>query len=204
MPVQNALQGRQFLITWSQVGDTPFDDIKAFLSAIPSREAFTLTEELHQDEGRHFHSYFVFDKRVKINPAVKFNFNDIHPNIKLVKGQVRGADAKRALDYTRKEGGVRKETVPEDYEFQCEGKGDVWADARDAENKEEALKIIAQGKPRDFIINRRNIDYALDAMFKPPVEAYVPAYPRDSFTRVPPILDDYVFTNFCKLSFSVY
>jgi len=63
-----------------------------------------------------------------------------------------------------------------------------------AGTRQEAEEAIKSQKPRDWIVNRRNIDYALDQMFKVQETPFI-GRPLESFV-VPDSLDEWLFGNF--------
>jgi len=94
------LQGKTFLLTYSQVKDA---ELKLFVDTLTERigssfplESFTATCELHKDGGRHFHVVLTTQKRINTTDAKLFDNLGIHPNVTVVRSP------KKALEYILK------------------------------------------------------------------------------------------------------
>jgi len=155
-------------------------------------EVLLTAEETHQDGGIHFHCYFAFDRRRNINPQRFFNFEDHHPNIEAVRQNKKGA--RPVIDYCTKED-TSPLLFPEDHIWPWL-KSSVWEQVANAANRKEALELIKANKPRDFIINRRQIDYSLDQLFPSPKVEYVSEFRN---WALPPQLVSWKQEHFGKL-----
>lgn len=137
----------------------------------------TPQRQQHCDGGQrseHWHALAHYSSKLRLGER-SFDFEGNHPNIKCV-GRKK-SDWDRVSQYCRKED-------PEPLEFgtpRFVGHS-VWSEVSKASSRIEAEKIISQEKPRDWIINRRNIDYALDKMFplQSDAQIYLPRYSSQS------------------------
>lgn len=107
--------------------------------------------------GRHWHCVAYFSSQLRLGPRA-FDFEGRHPNIRAV-GRKR-SDWDRVVAYCRKE-----DTDPLEWGTPRHDRKCVWSDAISASTRSEAEEILLREKPRDWVINRRNIDYSLDQMF---------------------------------------
>jgi hypothetical protein len=180
---------RHVLLTYSQVGEREKVDLVTFLQDRRYVHAFIVGEERHQDGGRHFHAYFVFSKRCDISTTF-FDWDGLHPNIESVRQQLKAA--KPVVDYVTKED-QSPILWPSHTTWPWSEEG-LWSRIAEADSRDEALALIRQHKPRDFVINRRNIDFALDAMF-PPTPPPTPVYALESFVQ-PPEFREWADANF--------
>lgn len=157
-----AFQGTSFLVTYPQSSLTK-DALAAFFTE-RSADYYLIGCEQHADGGSHYHCLVHFGTKQRLS-ARAFDCATEHPNIQTV-GR-RTADWERVVAYVSKEDesplvwGTPRHT------------SNVWVDIINATSRADALQLIAKEKPRDFVVNRRAIDYALDQMF--------PVLPTSSF-----------------------
>lgn len=191
------LKASAVFLTYSQVGDVPRDDLVAFLTGIPFVNGGIACLELHQDGGRHFHAWVDLKSQSTFTND-RFDLNGLHPNVIICPGHKKSDASQNRIEYCKKD----KDWVyfPDGYEPPSKKEADTtWQDVITAESREEALAIVATNRPRDAVINARQIDYFLEKKFGEKVVLYVPDFPRDSFTRVPPILDEWVMGSLGEL-----
>ncbi|KAK8483688.1 hypothetical protein V6N13_023938 [Hibiscus sabdariffa] len=72
---------------------------------------------------------------------------------------------------------------------------DAYAQAINSGCKEEALRIIKELVPRDYLCNYHNLSSNMDIIFKPVERVFEPPYQRSSFNNVPTMLTDWVVEN---------
>lgn len=188
------LKASAVFLTYSQVGDASRDDLVEFFIGIPFVTGGIACVELHEDGGRHFHAWLDLKSQSTFTPT-RFDFNQLHPNVIITPGNKKSDACQNRIKYCQKDGDFV--TFPNGYELPSKTVADTtWLDVINAESREDALALLATNKPRDAVINARQIDYFLDKKFGEKIKVYEPAFLRDSFTRVPEILDEYVFANF--------
>jgi hypothetical protein len=94
------LQGKVFLLSYSQVGDTELvllvDTLVNKIKSSFPLESYTGTCELHKDGGRHFHVVLTMKKRINTTDSKIFDSLGLHPNIAVVRSP------KKALEYILK------------------------------------------------------------------------------------------------------
>nr|QBO66550.1 replication associated protein [Papaya leaf crumple virus] len=137
-----------------------------------------ICRELHENGEPHFHVLIQFEGKYKcqnnrffdlVSPTRSAHF---HPNI-------QGAKCRSGVkSYIQKDG----DTI--DWgEFQIDGRfasggqqtaSDASAKALNAGSKSEALRIIRELAPEDYILQYHNLKNNLDRIWTPPVEVYVP------------------------------
>lgn len=95
------LQGKSFLLTYSQVKDTNLEsfsqDLIKKLNSSFDVDSLTVTCEFHQDKGRHFHAVVSFKKRIHTRDPKLFDIKEFHPNIGIAR------TPKKALEYILKD-----------------------------------------------------------------------------------------------------
>lgn len=195
-----SLKAGAVFLTFSQVENRERSNLITFLSSIPFVLGGIVCTERHQDGGKHFHAYLDLKPGSRFENT-RFDFDNVHPNVVCIKGAKTLPAHTNRITYVKKDGDF--ELFPEGYEFKSE-KRDIWKEVRLAETRGAALTLIAENKPRDYIINRRQIDYALDAMFPTQRSEYIPDFNRSSFNNVPEILNDFVLENFGRSNFSQF
>lgn len=157
------LQAKTFFLTYPQTSfnfDNDYHQYLEFLQRIGSTSFTCIGIEKHADGTPHFHVLVDYCSKQRITKR-SFDWKDRHPNIKCV-GKTK-ADYNRVLSYVRKEKEFKEEGCPK-----FTSKESVWSKVANAKDEGEALSIIKREQPRDFILNRRNIDYSLSKLFATP------------------------------------
>lgn len=174
-------QGTSFLLTYPQDAfdlDSDFDTAREFFGSLAQLKYLRIGVERHESGEPHWHALVLFAVKLRAG-ARAFDFRGRHPNVQTV--------GRRVLDWQRCHAYVAKDGEYRDFGDQRHSKESVWAEVVQADDRETALKLIAAAAPRDFIIHRRNVDYALEALF--PVRPCSSFQPRDpSSFRVPDAL----------------
>lgn len=199
------LSASAVFLTYSQVGDRDRGALIEFLQGINFVQGGIACTELHADQGRHFHVYLSLNTSSRFTNA-RFDWDDLHPNVICISGNKKSVPHKNRIQYIKKDGDFV--VFPDGFDLPGDvNETSVWTRVVGAESREDALAMLMEEKPRDAVINARQIDYFLDKKFGEKVTAYVPDFPRDSFTRVPAILDEWVMGSLGELfssSFSLY
>lgn len=147
-------QGTSFLLTYPQ---TTFDDYRRFLDflgQLGSIKYLLVAREQHQSGDSHQHAVVLFDTKRRLGERA-FDFEGRHPNIRPVGRKIE--DWNRCVEYCRKE-----DVAPFEYGTPRHSSESVWAIVAEAPTREEALAIVKKERPRDYVLNRRNLDYSLD------------------------------------------
>lgn len=150
-----SFRGTSFLVTYPQ-SLFDFDDLYTHFTSIAPVQYCRIGLETHEDGNPHLHAVVHFESKQQLG-ARRFDFRDRHPNVQTV-GRTR-QDWDRVVTYCGKEGNFRDWGVPRHHEKR------TWSQVIHAESRSEAQDVIREQWPRDWIINRRNIDYALDQMY---------------------------------------
>lgn len=117
-------------------------------------------QQQHSEGGprsKHWHVVAHYRSQLRLGERA-FDFEGDHPNIRTI-GR-RKTDWTKVIAYCRKEDSSPLEHGTPRFEGHS-----VWAEVAAASTRAEAEEIILRTKPRDWIINRRSIDYSLDKMF---------------------------------------
>nr|QTW20824.1 AC1 [Tomato leaf curl New Delhi virus] len=164
-----------------------------------SKKFIKICRELHEDGSPHIHVLIQFEGKFQcknnrffdlVSPSRSTHF---HPNI---QGAKSASDVKAYID---KDGDVLEWGV-----FQIDGRmarggeqtaDDAYAEAINAGSKIEALNILREKAPKDYVLQFHNLNSNLDRIFTPPIEAYVSPFSISSFDRVPADLVDWVSSN---------
>lgn len=157
-PMPAAFEGSSFLLTYPQ-SDFELNALQDFFKNLPDYKYSLISSEKHEDGSLHRHAIIYFRKRQRLNQSA-FDFLERHPNIKPV-GKKK-SDWDNCQKYVRKDGEFIEDGSPR-HEVS------VWSEIAVASSREEALRLLKAEKPRDFVLQQRNIDYYLDKVF--PVSA---------------------------------
>lgn len=171
-------QGTSFLLTYPQDAfnlDNDFDNAREFFGSLAQLKFIRIGVESHESGDPHWHALVLFAVKLRAG-ARAFDYRGKHPNVQSV--------GRRVIDWERCHAYVAKDGSYRDFGTPRHSSESVWTEVAQADNKDTALKLIATAAPRDFVIHRRNIDYALETLF--PVQPYSSFQPRDPSTfRVP-------------------
>ncbi|ADO20899.1 Rep [Tobacco leaf curl Pusa virus] len=158
-----------------------------------SAESFT------KNGSPHLHVLIQFEGKYKcqnnrffdlVSPTRSAHF---HPNI---QGAKSSSDVKSYMD---KDG----DTL-EWGEFQIDGRSarggqqsanDAYAKAINTGSKSEALSVIKELAPKDYVLQFHNLNANLDRIFAPPLEVFVSPFLSSSFDQVPEELECWVSEN---------
>nr|AHI17210.1 Replication-associated protein [Tomato yellow leaf curl virus] len=164
-----------------------------------NKKYIKVCRELHENGEPHLHVLIQFDGKFKcqnqrffdlVSPSRAAHF---HPNI---QGAKSSSDVKSYVD---KDG----DTV--DWgEFQIDGRSarggqqsanDAYAAALNSGSKSEALRIIKELIPKDYILQFHNLNSNLDRIFQEPPAPYISPFLSSSFNQVPDELEVWVSEN---------
>nr|UUV61474.1 C1 [Tomato mottle leaf curl virus] len=156
----------------------------------PTNKLFVrVSKELHEDGEPHLHVLIQFEGKLHcknnrffdlVSPTRSAHF---HPNI---QGAKSSSDVK---SYVEKDGDFIDHGV-----FQIDGRSarggqqsanDTYAKVLNAGSVMEALKILREEQPKDFVLQHHNIRSNLERIFLKAPEPWVPPFPLSSFTEVP-------------------
>jgi len=183
-PMPAAFEGSSFLLTYPQ-SDFSLSDFQTHLQSLPDYKYSLISSEKHADNSLHRHAVIYFSKRQRLSSSF-FDYLDRHPNVKPVGKKV--TDWTNCTTYVRKDGDFLEDGVPRH-------ERSVWSQVANAKSRNEALQLIREEKPRDFVLQRRNIDYFLDSVL--PVQE-TPSYIGRSIDEfiLPDSLQDWILESF--------
>nr|WOL23972.1 C1 [Tomato yellow leaf curl virus] len=164
-----------------------------------NKKYIKVCRELHENGEPHLHVLIQFEGKFKcqnqrffdlVSPSRAAHF---HPNI---QGAKSSSDVKSYVD---KDG----DTV--DWgEFQIDGRSarggqqsanNAYAAALNSGSKSEALRIIKELIPKDYILQFHNLNSNLDRIFQEPPAPYISPFLSSSFNQVPDELEVWVSEN---------
>lgn len=188
-----SFQGTSFFLTYSQdafdLADD-YDGFRNFLDTVGGGDGTTVFlrvgVERHDNGDPHWHALVLFASKRRLG-ARAFDYRECHPNVQPV-GRKK-SDWDRVATYVAKDGNYRDAGTP-----RHAGKS-VWSQVAAADSREDALELIRREAPRDYVVNRRNVDYGLDALFPMRPSMLFNPRPLESFC-VPGDLSEWVSANF--------
>ncbi|AAZ77640.1 replication-associated protein [Tomato leaf curl Uganda virus - [Iganga]] len=158
-----------------------------------------ICKELHQNGEPHLHALIQFEGKITVTNNRLFDCShpscstSFHPNI---QGAKSSSDVNSYLD---KDG----DTI-EWGEFQIDGRSarggqqsanDAYAKALNSGSKSEALRVLRELAPKDFVLQFHNLNSNLDRIFQEPPAPYVSPFLSSSFNQVPEELECWVSEN---------
>nr|WER78681.1 C1 [Tomato yellow leaf curl virus] len=158
-----------------------------------------LCRELHKNEEPHLHVLILFKGKYQCKNQRFFYLGSptTSPHFPLnIQGAKSSSDVKT---YMEKDGDFIDFGV-----FQVDGRSarggqqsanDAYAEAINSGCKSEALYILKEKAPKDYILQFHNLSSNLDRIFSPPLEVYVSPFLSSSFNQVPDELEEWVAEN---------
>ncbi|KAK8652865.1 hypothetical protein V6N13_126888 [Hibiscus sabdariffa] len=201
MPRRFEKCGVSYFLTWPKCSvpkESALEQIKAL--ALPTTIVYLrVCEEKHQDGSPHLHALVQFQEKYRCTNCRVFDLK--HPSTsRSFHGNVDTArSASDAKAYVEKDG-----VFCEWGTFKIDGRSartnhrsinDAYAQALNSGCKEEALRIIKELVPRDFLCNYHNLSSNMDRIFKPVERVFEPPFQRSSFNNVPNVLNEWVMDN---------
>nr|AGH27771.1 AC1 protein [Tomato yellow leaf curl virus] len=155
--------------------------------------------ELHENGEPHLHVLIQFEGKYQCKNQRFFDLvspnrsADFHPNIQAAKSST---DVKT---YVEKDGDFIDFGVFQINSRSARGgqqsANDAYAEALNSGSKSEALNILKEKAPKDYILQFHNLSSNLDMIFNPPLEVYISPFLSSSFNQVPDELDEWVAEN---------
>nr|ALB26152.1 replication associated protein [Okra enation leaf curl virus] len=200
-PKRFLINSKNYFLTYpkcSLTKEEALSQIKNFQTPT-SKKYIKICRELHENGEPHLHVLIQFEGKYKcqnqrffdlVSPSRSAHF---HPNI---QGAKSSSDVKSYID---KDG----DTL-EWGDFQIDGRSarggqqtanDAYAAALNAGSKSEALRVIKELAPKDYVLQFHNLNANLDRIFTPPVEVYVSPFSSSSFDQVPEELEEWAAKN---------
>nr|AHN96169.1 replication associated protein [Papaya leaf crumple virus] len=178
-PKRFQIYAKNFFLTYPKCSLTKEEALTQLqnLQTPVNKKYIKICRELHENGEPHLHVLIQFEGKYKcqnnrffdlVSPTRSAHF---HPNI---QGAKSSSDVK---SYMEKDG----DTL--DWgEFQIDGRSarggqqsanDAYAKAINTGSKSEALRVIRELAPKDYVLQFHNLNANLDRIFAPPMEVYV-------------------------------
>ncbi|ABY60978.1 replication-associated protein [Tomato leaf curl Ghana virus] len=200
-PRKFLINAKNYFLTYPQCSLTKEEALSLLqnLQTPTNKKYIKICRELHENGEPHLHALIQFEGKYKcqnnrffdlVSPTRSAHF---HPNI---QGAKSSSDVKSYID---KDG----DTL-EWGEFQIDGRSarggqqsanDAYAQALNAGSKAEALRIVKELAPKDFVLQFHNLNSNLDRIFQEPPAPYVSPFLSSSFNQVPEELEEWVSEN---------
>nr|AGN52707.1 Rep [Tomato leaf curl Sudan virus] len=192
---------KNYFLTYPQCSLTKEETLSQIknLDTPTNKKYIKICREIHENGEPHIHVLIQFEGKFKcqnqrffdlVSPSRAAHF---HPNI---QGAKSSSDVKSYID---KDG----DTI--DWgEFQIDGRSarggqqsanDAYAAALNSGSKSEALRIIKELAPKDYILQFHNLTNNLDRIFQEPPAPYISPFLSSSFNQVPEELEVWVSEN---------
>ncbi|ACM45549.1 replicase [Bhendi yellow vein Bhubhaneswar virus] len=200
-PKRFQINAKNYFLTYPKCSLTKEEALSQFLNLqTPTNKKFIrICRELHEDGTPHLHVLIQFEGKYKCQNNRFFDLTSpnrsahFHPNI---QGAKTSSDVKSYID---KDGDIL-----EWGQFQIDGRSarggqqtanDAYAAALNAGSKSEALRVIKELAPKDFVLQFHNLNANLDRIFQEPPAPYVSPFSSSSFNQVPEELEEWASEN---------
>nr|UYS88297.1 Replication associated protein [Tomato yellow leaf curl virus] len=203
MPVLNKfrINSKNYFLTYPKCSLTKEEALSQLqnLETPTNKKYIKICRELHENGEPHLHVLIQFEGKFNCKNQRLFDLVSpnrsahFHPNI---QGAKSSSDVKSYID---KDG----DTL-EWGEFQIDGRSarggqqsanDAYAAALNAGSKAEALRVIRELAPKDFVLQFHNLNSNLDRIFQEPPAPYISPFLSSSFNQVPEELEVWVSEN---------
>lgn len=143
---------------------------------------YVIAKENHEDGNIHFHAFAERTSRFQSRDQHVFDINNYHPNIQSPRSR------KDVIKYVTKDG----DYITSDGFVLNKTKRKYCDILKDSKTKEEFYSGLLEEYSRDFVLHNDNIVAFAEKHFKKD-DTYVPRYTE---FNVPPLLDEYMTTEF--------
>nr|AFB81519.1 replication associated protein [Cotton leaf curl Rajasthan virus] len=200
-PKRNGFYSKNYFITYPKCSLTKEEALSQLLNiqTPTSKKYIRICRELHEDGTPHLHVLIQFEGKFKcqnmrffdlVSPSRSAHF---HPNI---QGAKSSSDVK---SYIEKDGDIL------DWgQFQIDGRSarggqqtanDAYAAALKGGNKSEALRVIKELAPKDFVLQFHNLNENLERIFQGPPAPYGSLFSSSFFEQIQKKLEGGVAEN---------
>nr|ADB81087.1 AC1 [Tomato leaf curl Bangalore virus] len=190
-PNRFKINAKNYFLTYPKCSLTKEEALSQLinLQTTTSKKFIRICREGHEDGTPHLHVLIQFEGKFQCKNNRFFDLTSptrsahFHPNI---QGAKSSSDVK---SYMEKDGDVIDHGV-----FQvdgrsarggCQSANDAYAEAINAGSKAQAINILKEKAPRDFVLQFHNLNANLDRIFTPPLEVYISPFLSSSFDTVP-------------------
>nr|QEF51116.1 Rep [Tomato leaf curl Gujarat virus] len=200
-PNRFKINAKNYFLTYPKCSLTKEEALSQLLNlqTPTSKKFIRICRELHEDGTPHLHVLIQFEGKFQCKNNRFFDLTSptrsahFHPNI---QGAKSSSDVK---SYMEKDGDVVDHGV-----FQvdgrsarggCQSANDAYAEAINSGSKAQALNILREKAPKDFVLQFHNLNSNLDRIFTPPMDVYVSPFLSSSFDHVPEELEEWAAEN---------
>nr|AHN95445.1 replication-associated protein [Tomato yellow leaf curl virus-Oman]AHN95457.1 replication-associated protein [Tomato yellow leaf curl virus-Oman]CEJ95702.1 replication associated protein [Tomato yellow leaf curl virus] len=200
-PNRFKINAKNYFLTYPKCSLTKEEALSQLLNiqTPTSKKFIRICRELHEDGTPHLHVLIQFEGKFQCKNNRFFDLTSptrsahFHPNI---QGAKSSSDVKT---YMEKDGDILDHGV-----FQvdgrsvrggCQSANDAYAEAINAGSKAQALNILKEKAPRDFLLQFHNLNSNLDRIFQEPPAPYISPFLSSSFNQVPEELEVWVSEN---------
>nr|UIK24204.1 replication protein [Tomato yellow leaf curl virus] len=201
MPRLFKIYAKNYFLTYPNCSLSKEEALSQLLALnTPTNKKFIrVAHELHEDGSPHLHVLIQFEGKYQCKNQRFFDLSSpsrsahFHPNIQAAKSST---DVK---SYVEKDGDFIDFGV-----FQIDGRSarggqqsanDAYAEALNSSSKSEALNILKEKAPKDYILQFHNLSSNLDRIFQEPPAPYISPFLSSSFNQVPEELEVWVSEN---------
>nr|UIK24210.1 replication protein [Tomato yellow leaf curl virus] len=201
MPRLFKIYAKNYFLTYPNCSLSKEEALSQLLALnTPTNKKFIrVAHELHEDGSPHLHVLIQFEGKYQCKNQRFFDLSSpsrsahFHPNIQAAKSST---DVK---SYVEKDGDFIDFGV-----FQIDGRSarggqqsanDAYAEALNSGSKSEALNILKEKAPKDYILQFHNLSSNLDRIFQEPPAPYISPFLSSSFNQVPEELEVWVSEN---------
>nr|AGO02140.1 replication-associated protein [Tomato yellow leaf curl virus - Il] len=201
MPRLFKIYAKNYFLTYPNCSLSKEEALSQLLALnTPTNKKFIrVAHELHEDGSPHLHVLIQFEGKYQCKNQRFFDLSSpsrsahFHPNIQAAKSST---DVKT---YVEKDGEFIDFGI-----FQIDGRSarggqqsanDAYAEALNSGRKSEALNILKEKAPKDYILQFHNLSSNLDRIFQEPPAPYISPFLSSSFNQVPDELEVWVSEN---------
>nr|WJW72921.1 replication associated protein [Rose leaf curl virus] len=164
-----------------------------------NKKFIRICRELHENGEPHLHVLIQFEGKYQctnnrffdlVSPTRSAHF---HPNI---QGAKSSSDVKSYLEKTETPSiGESFRSMEDLHEGDNSQPMHAYAQAINTGSKSEALRVIRELAPKDYVLQFHNLNANLDRIFAPPMEVYVSPFLSSSFDQVPEAIEEWASDN---------
>nr|AEI52861.1 replication initiator protein [Cotton leaf curl virus] len=192
-PKRNGIYSKNYFITYPKCSLTKEEALSQLLNiqTPTSKKYIRICRELQDDSS--LHVLIQFEGKFKYIQGAKSS-SDVKSHIEKDGDNIQGAKSRRkeiVKSYIEEDGDILDWGNSDRRKVSRGGtdSNDAYAAALNAGSKSEALRVIKELAPKDFVLQFHNLNANLDRIFQEPPAPYVSPFSSSSFDQVPEELE---------------
>nr|QQL13374.1 replication-associated protein [Malvaviscus yellow mosaic virus] len=195
------IHSKNYFLTYPQCSLSKEDCLEQLLKlqAPTNKKYIKICRELHEDGNPHLHVLLQFEGKYRCTNPRYFDLINPHGS-RQFHGDYQGAKCSSSVkEYVSKDGDTLEwgnfQIDGRSARGGCQKANDSYAKAINSGSVGEALQVLKEEQPKDFVLQQHNLRSNLERIFQKDPDPWVPPFHLSSFTNVPDEIQNWVNVN---------